>query len=387
MTKERGLQWFSAEREIEVQYVEIPSSRRSFMRVQPRGQGFHKGQEESVELDIKALLERTLQDHFVIAKGDWVPLVHHGQRYELVVKELEPEPVIVLLNTDLEVDILPSEAVEQAAEKQKMDAQREELFRERMTHLREEKMEALEAFPEPPQGAGTVLTFRVRLPAAKPKTITRRFDSQTPLSAVLDWVLVNWVTEAIPAPKIGYPDLAKMAYPFELVESWPGHRKVLGEADAEKQLKGLGLTRSGISVVAKWVASEAEKVEEEEIVDSKKSSEETEEDAWLSASKALQAQLEQEESSPKQASDGDKKEKDKASVDEVVSVFQELLSLGVSIPDAQKVAKLYTPQVKQLKEMGFQEMLGRAVPYFIKYNGRLLRVTNALFNEQEQDEV
>ena len=361
--------------------MEILPSRQSLMRVQPRGKGFHKGEEESVQLDIKALLERTLQDHFVIARGDWLPLVHQGQRYELVVKELEPEPVIVLLNTDLEVDLLPSEEVERVAEKRRLEEKSEELYHERMELLRQEKAVLLEDLSEPQQGAKNSLTFRVRLPSAKPQTITRRFDSQSVLSHVLDWVLVNWSSLDIAPPRTGFPDLTKVAYPFELVESWPGHRKVLGESEAAKQLKSLGLTRSGVSVVAKWVSSEEDSKQDEEVVMVEAEGGATQEDEWLAASDALRTQLEAEDAAPQQSQSGGEEVKAKASVDEVVAVFQELLSLGVAIPDAAKVSKLYTPQINQLKEMGFQDNLKRAVPYLIKYNGRLLRVTNAIFNE------
>mmetsp|Transcript_16722 Transcript_16722/g.20097 ORF Transcript_16722/g.20097 Transcript_16722/m.20097 type:complete len:116 (+) Transcript_16722:1148-1495(+) len=83
------------------------------MRVQPRGSGFHsKDGTETVNLDIKTVLEKTLKDHFVISVGDWVPIVHKNEKYELIVRDLEPENAIELLNTDLEVDILPSEDTE-----------------------------------------------------------------------------------------------------------------------------------------------------------------------------------------------------------------------------------------------------------------------------------
>ncbi len=55
-----------------------------------------------------------LRDSLALSEGDWIPLRHEGRTYHLVVRRLEPEPALLLLDTDVEVDLLPSEAVERA---------------------------------------------------------------------------------------------------------------------------------------------------------------------------------------------------------------------------------------------------------------------------------
>jgi hypothetical protein len=50
-----------------------------------------------------------LRDSLALSEGDWIPLRHEGRTYHLVV-----EPALLLLDTDVEVDLLPSEAVERA---------------------------------------------------------------------------------------------------------------------------------------------------------------------------------------------------------------------------------------------------------------------------------
>lgn len=67
LTKERG----GGLTQLRVKYVKLPMPAKSFVRFQPRGEGFHSQGAEVVSLDLKAVLERELSRHTAISKGDW----------------------------------------------------------------------------------------------------------------------------------------------------------------------------------------------------------------------------------------------------------------------------------------------------------------------------
>ncbi|RLN93725.1 hypothetical protein BBJ28_00025251, partial [Nothophytophthora sp. Chile5] len=98
---------------IRVRFVRLEKGK--FASLQPRGDGFGERQ-----IDFKHLLERSLKAHTTLTVGD-VVFVRHGRgTFEVVVAELKPEEAVNILDTDLEVAILPSESVARAkvAEKQ-----------------------------------------------------------------------------------------------------------------------------------------------------------------------------------------------------------------------------------------------------------------------------
>ena len=95
---------------LRVQYVQLPQPAKSFVRLQPRGTGFHAPGQDVVNIDLKKVLERELSRHTALTKGDWLAIRHEKETYELVVVNLEPADALCLVHTDLEVDVLPSEA-------------------------------------------------------------------------------------------------------------------------------------------------------------------------------------------------------------------------------------------------------------------------------------
>mmetsp|Transcript_16721 Transcript_16721/g.20092 ORF Transcript_16721/g.20092 Transcript_16721/m.20092 type:complete len:513 (+) Transcript_16721:1000-2538(+) len=396
LTKHRGLEWLKENPRVRVKYVVLKRHKQTFMRVQPRGSGFHsKDGTETVNLDIKTVLEKTLKDHFVISVGDWVPIVHKNEKYELIVRDLEPENAIELLNTDLEVDILPSEDTEaeiNAKAEAKAHLQR---FIDVMKNKQEEKKKLLDSATEPEKGKG-VVTFRIRLPNST--VITRRFQVTDILRIVLDWI--DYEISKIPLKTIKViPSFEAHEYFFDLVESWPGHKRIVdGNSDADKPLKGLGFIKAGHSLNAVWKRDDLPAPSDENTRienDSQESNTMRKHDEWNQAAQELQRKLQEEDIGSSESSTGamevdadidtiTKSEENPLNEEETLKVFNTLVEAGADPSQAAKVSRLYPTQVRDLQTMGFEYCLDRAVPYLLKYNGRLLRVTNAIFNEAEE---
>lgn len=94
-----------------------------FARVQPLRNEFQVG-----VVDVKSLLERELQLRTTLTEGDEV-LARDGERvHTLRVLELQPESAVSLIDTDLEVEIMPSvemvEAERQIAQERAREEQR-----------------------------------------------------------------------------------------------------------------------------------------------------------------------------------------------------------------------------------------------------------------------
>ena len=238
LTKERGVGWLQENPMVFLSYVSLPTHEESFMQIQPRGRGFHGENDAVVNLDIKTILEKTLRDHIVLTRGDWIPIYHEGKWYELVVRDTRPAETLEVLNTDLEVDILPSEdteleqtAVQEAKDKLKrfMDARNER------AKAKEQKLKGVK---EPPKGDKSSILVRIRLPNGKSKT--RRFEIGSLFGLVMDWAEYEmYKAEFIPAE---LPESSPDEYWFKIVEKIPrkAARSLTGE-DAWKSLKQVGL--------------------------------------------------------------------------------------------------------------------------------------------------
>eukprot|EP00434_Breviolum_minutum_P038500 symbB.v1.2.034152.t1/scaffold4359.1/size40727/1 len=104
LTKGSGLGTLDAVGQVEIRYVRLPRCRKSKVMFQPRGEGFHAGGMKVVSLDLEHVLLETLRGHTALTQGDWLPIRHQGQTYELMVRELEPETEMALIDTDLTVE-------------------------------------------------------------------------------------------------------------------------------------------------------------------------------------------------------------------------------------------------------------------------------------------
>jgi hypothetical protein len=171
-----------------VRYVPLPHHSHLVASLQPLGQGFHNQGQEQVSIDLKSVLSRVLSAQAALSEGDIVPIRHQGQTYYLRVKKLEPDSRALLLNTEVEIDLLPSEETEAEMIKIK----EKQLLKEKRKQEREQILQQLPAEPTTSTVDGQVVTIRARLPAGG-QVISRRF-----LRSITFNVVIHWVWASIP---------------------------------------------------------------------------------------------------------------------------------------------------------------------------------------------
>jgi len=232
LTKGSGLETLQAVEQVEVRYVRLPRASKSRVRFQPRGQGFHAGGLKNVHIDLEHVLQESLRGHTALTEGDWLPIRHKGYTYELVVRELEPDASLALLDTDLTVEVLPSEQTEAELKAEEDRKAREEAIQieaeaRAAQRLERARLRALFVAPEPDAGPD-VVQLLLRLPSGG--RLQRRFGRAQPLEQVLAWVESEPSTNVEPGN-------------FRLVQKWPGHCRELGPTEAETTLAVLGFSR------------------------------------------------------------------------------------------------------------------------------------------------
>jgi len=378
LTKGSGLDSLAAVGQVEVRYLRLPRSAKSLAKLQPRGEGFHIGGASAVRMDLQHVLQETLRGHTALSEGDWLPIRHNGVTYELVVRALEPEQHIALLDTDLTVEVLPSEQTEAELRAEEERKAREEALareaeeRERL-RLERAAQKAAALGPEPAAGPD-VVQLLLRLPDGT--RLQRRFLREMVLGQVLDWV------ESEPSSRVRPGE-------FRVVQKWPGHCRELGPAEAEEKLGSLNFARQE-ALFLQHLGQEApagadalvqqETPAEVAAPSAAPSAANAGGGAWSaaqeSAHEALDARLEGREGTPTAAA---RSEPALAEVrgQELVGVFDRLKALGMRPPEAAIAAKKYAAQLKELGEMGFENWV-EAVELLEKYGGRLLRVANLL---------
>jgi ubiquitin fusion degradation protein 1 len=387
LTKGAGLATLSSASVVQVRFARLPRSSKSRVSFQPRGQGFHAGGADAYRMDLEHVLQESLRGHTALTEGDWLPIRHNEQTFELVVRELDPAGQVALLNTDLTVEILPSEQTEaemRAEEEAKAReaaaaaaaAERERLRLERART----KAEALD--PEPAAGPD-VVQLLLRLPDGK--RLVRRFARSVVLAEVLNWVESE-------------PESHVVENAFSLVQKWPGHCRELGSAESNQTLTSLGFARQealflqystdNASAIADAVepAAAGEAVEKSRVaaappihVPISASADSAARDEWATAERqalgALDRRLEG-DVSPSEAARVEPALEELTGT-ELVGVFERLVAFGMPPPEAATASKRYAAQLKELAAMGFDDW-PQAVRLLDKYNGRLLRVANLL---------
>lgn len=201
---------------VQVKFVRLEKGK--FASLQPRGQGFGKR-----ELDFKLLLERALKAHTTLTEGDVVFVRHGRETFEVRVTELRPERAVNILNTDLEVALMPCEAVEKAQELEKqreLEAERALELARQKEQWKAERMAQLA--PEPPTDERFQVRAVLRLPGGN--QATRRFLHESPLRLVFDFI------EAL---------TGDAANKFQVAATYP--RRLFGVDSAQQSLKQLGL--------------------------------------------------------------------------------------------------------------------------------------------------
>mmetsp|Transcript_1289 Transcript_1289/g.1533 ORF Transcript_1289/g.1533 Transcript_1289/m.1533 type:complete len:533 (-) Transcript_1289:1529-3127(-) len=373
LTKERGIGWLKENPLVFLRYVEIETTPETTMSIQPRGKGFHNDDESVVQLDIKSLLERTLKNHFVLTKEDWIPLFHEGRKYELIVQDLKPNDVIDVLNTDLTVDILPSEETSEEIEAREKASEEYKAFMSKRKSRNDEKLSKLSSNPEPAkEKKDSYVNVRVKLP--KGGSPRRRFDISNQYGLILDWVETEmfkseYLPKVLPPPELEYWFKLAVALPgkkktsFANEDSWKTLKQIL----EEKSLKQGG----GLSFIVEMVKFQsaggdeggANGSDDPLIINNE----------WLRMAARLEQNIE------KELADEEREANDRLSDEEVAEMATKIEGYGIDIGIAKEVAKLYGRQVRELELMGFNgDKIAIAIPLLKDRAGNLSAVVEML---------
>jgi hypothetical protein len=403
LARGRGVDWLAG-RSVRVRFEALPRVAKASVALQPRGDGFHAEGRDVVNIDIKSVLLRTLRDSLTLSEGDWIPLRHEGRTYELVVRRLEPEPALLLLDTDVEVDLLPSEAVqraERAAAAAAMAlAARHECRGRALAAWRtalHSSRDALRAEPEPAPGEPASL-LRVRLPHGA--TATRRFALGAPLRTVLNWARASLPDGEEPPVEVSDAQLESLDELSLVRAGVPGLRA--DSLDAAVQA-GATLHDSGLragareSLMVTWRRAEPEAAPDSGVPPpAERSAGASGPAATLAATatatataahdfsaamqaaeQRLDADLEQSQLR-KALEDSLHSDSDKQAAVDKVHVFHTLVAQNVPPQDAARAAQSFAPQIVALESMGLGGQWRRCIELLEKYQGRLDRVVNLL---------
>mmetsp|Transcript_21825 Transcript_21825/g.39159 ORF Transcript_21825/g.39159 Transcript_21825/m.39159 type:complete len:677 (-) Transcript_21825:92-2122(-) len=374
LTKGSGLETLDAVGQVEIRYVRLPRCSKSRVKLQPRGEGFHAGGMKTIQMDLEHVLLETLRGHTALTQGDWLPIRHAGQTFELMVRELEPHSELALIDTDLTVEVLPSEQTEaEARAEEERVAQAEAAARE-AEHKEELRLQRCKTkaaeLPLEPAAGPDVVQLLVRLPAGA--RLSRRFIRSTAFEQVLNWVESE-------------PDALVQAGEFRVVQKWPGHCRELGPSEAAETLASLGFGRQEalfLQHLGSEAEAEVETIEEKPSEDAgapTKTTAASGNGAWSQAEEQAHAMLDRrlEGQGTPTAAASNEPQLEEIRGEELVAVFERLVALGMQPPKAAAASKRFAAQLKELGEMGFENWI-EAVDLLEKYNGRLLRVANLL---------
>jgi len=357
---------------VDVRFVELAHFDKISVAFQPRGKGFHTENQQVVNLDIKTVLQRTLRDMITLSEGDVVPIRHEEKTYELLVKSIEPESAVVIINTDVDVELLPSEDVEEAEKRAKE--------REKWLDSRRERIRSIRLPEEPSADAKENIVIRLRLPNGK--NSTRRFSSDATLSQVLDWAVT-----VLPDPPADITLHKEKNAEFELVRSaMPGTGVATADhftmAQAHQRLQELAFPRRE-SLFVCWVYEDGE---DDSLFDSEgnreRNSEEKQSLTFSSAIEESEMELDQELQSEQlrkamQESLEDSMITEHGDGIDKIAMFHTLVANGVDKVEAVQAAQNFSPQLIELQNMGFHDF-SRSIALLKRYQGRMERVVNLL---------
>ena len=245
--------------DVKLSFRRLPKG--TWVKLQPRSADFQGELAADTSVDLRELLEATLHRRCALTVGDDVSVPHGDREFSLRVVEVSPDDAngaVSLVETDVEVDIAPSEDYEDAmrrlaeAEERRLAAaaavEQERREREGFAREEEERRAAAEAeaaaaaaaaaeraerfraavserLPVEPDAdaAGGCVPCRFQLPDGR--TVTRRFAPTDPLAAVFDYV--------ISAGGAGEGEA------FRLVTRWP--RTVTELDDGARTVRAAGL--------------------------------------------------------------------------------------------------------------------------------------------------
>lgn len=373
LSKAAGLEALEQVGNISVSYTKLDRMPKCAATVQPRGVGFHLDGQNVVNIDLQKVLERSLQSHATLTEGDWIPVRHEGRSYELVVRTLEPDPALCLINTDLEINLLPSEHAEaerlaqEAAERALAARERRKIeIEDAKRQVAAQKAASLS--PEPLEGAEGVVKIIIRLPSGG--SCTRRVLRSDVLRVVLNWVESEWDTARVESGR------------YKLVQSWPGHRREFGESEAGESLQALGFNGRQEALFLQKEGEIVDEVADEEMqpveVPVVAPDTSSPKGIWGDAERELRERsAKQDEGGTPTAAVRNEPELQKLQGKELVEVFHLLTASGLQPQRAAAVSQKWGAQLKELMEMGFVQW-EQMIEFLERYNGRVLRVANAL---------
>ena len=159
---------------VAIRYVRL--SRGKKVVLEPLGSGFGERQ-----IDFKELLEKSLKLHTTLTDGDILLVRQGGQTFNVAVRSLTPEPQVMILNIDLEVDLLPSEEISRQMQAKQQAQAAEKAHQERQSHR------AKQLIPESQQP--DALKCSVKMPDGK--QVVRRTGLDEPLQRLFDLVVAH----------------------------------------------------------------------------------------------------------------------------------------------------------------------------------------------------
>lgn len=281
--------------------------------------------------------------------------------YELVVVNLEPCDSLSLVNTDLEVDLLPSERAQHDQEKRaRMEEQTAAaaLKVAMDASTRSERAEEMRGSLPEEVAADTpsAITLLVRMPQGG--QCSRRFLRSDPLSAVFAWVGCQ-----VAVVESGMQSL-------KLIMNYP--KRVL--TASEMTLADAGLTGKREALFLSGEGGAEVTVDNQEGEESMEIDEEALSEEWADAATL------QKEKFDRQLSDEGKAQMEEGPVKpsgDKVAVFHMLVADGFGKVQAASVAQRFGDSIAELYNMGFANHRLN-VELLERYGGRMLRVVNAL---------
>lgn len=366
LTKEMGVGWLNQNSLVSLRYVEVPSAPQTSIKVQPRGKGFFLEDESVVQLDIKTVLELTLKDHLVLTEGDWIPLFYDSNRFDLIVTEVQPTPIIDVLNTDLTVEILPSEDYEQGLREKDAAQQRVKDFVSKREQRYEEQMSRLASFKEAEKGNPDVVNIRVKLP--KGGAVTKKYLKTDLFGIVLDTVDVELYKRKF-TPMHLPPE--NLDYFFNIVYTLPGKGKTLIRTNNSGKLT-IGEVLLKHEIKSKTVSLMLEMIRDNQNEGKGGDGEGRPKfislnNEWLRMVERLETNLQENDDEP-----------DLLPQNEIDDITANLEAVGCDKELSARVARLYGKQVNELINMGYQDQLPRAIGILNDKRGDISEVVEKL---------
>mmetsp|Transcript_48054 Transcript_48054/g.150810 ORF Transcript_48054/g.150810 Transcript_48054/m.150810 type:complete len:258 (-) Transcript_48054:23-796(-) len=137
---------------------------------------------------LEGVLHTALQGLSTLTVGDVVKVVHNDKEFELQVLQLQPEDAVMLVDTDIQVDITPSKAEVDEMEAEEARKRREAEENEKKERIIADRKKSAQSrlTPEPAGNEAEMSLIAVKLPNGK--RIQRRFLRSSTLQNLFDFI-------------------------------------------------------------------------------------------------------------------------------------------------------------------------------------------------------